>query len=91
MPITRTDTNETYKDGKLVASETVVVDVTADAVEYDLHTRARQAIVANRTFLSNSSPTGAQVAAQVRALTRQANALLRLGLLRDLLADEQID
>lgn len=92
MTITRPDTHETYDpSGKLVDTRTELVDVTAEAVEYDLHARARQAYAANRAFLANATPTNAQVVAQVRALTRQTNALLRLGPLRDLLTDEQID
>lgn len=43
---------------------------------------ARQALAANRTYLALNSPTNAQNLAQIRALTRQIN-----GLIRFLLAD----
>lgn len=44
----------------------------------DLRDRARAAIATNLTFLANGSPTNAQVVAQVRALTRECTALVRL-------------
>ncbi len=43
-----------------------------------LRTSAVNALAANATFLAIGSPTAAQVAAQVKALTRQADALIRL-------------
>jgi len=39
--------------------------------------KAANAIANNQTFLALSPPTAAQAAAQVAALTRQMNALLR--------------
>jgi hypothetical protein len=49
----------------------------------DLKTKAANAIGGNITALGVGSPTNAQVVAQVKALTRQNNALIRivLGLL----------
>lgn len=49
-----------------------------------LTTRARTAIQGNKDFLALASPTNAQTLAQVKALTRQANALIKLEV-RDLL------
>lgn len=43
-----------------------------------LLTKASNAIAANVTYLAIASPSNAQVTAQVRALTRQVNALMRL-------------
>lgn len=40
--------------------------------------KARQALAANASFLANPSPNNASVVAQVRALTRENNALIRL-------------
>lgn len=91
MPITRTDFDEVYQDSKLVERVERIVDITADVVELDLHTKARQAYTVNRAFLANAAPTNAQVLAQVRALTRQNQALIRLVVARDLLADEVVD
>lgn len=42
--------------------------------------QARDALVSNRTFLAIASPSNAQILAQVRALTRQVNGLIRLQL-----------
>lgn len=43
-----------------------------------LLTKASNAIAANVTYLAIASPSNAQVTAQVRAITRQTNALMRL-------------
>lgn len=56
------------------------------ANESSLHQKAAAALSANATFLALSSPTNAQNAAQVKALTRQCNALIRLAI-RDLSSD----
>ncbi len=42
-----------------------------------LRTAAAAAVVANRTYLAIPTPTTAQTVAQVAALTRQANGILR--------------
>lgn len=77
--ITQTNRNQTFDAaGNLVAEEVVQVDITAPSVQYDLHARARQALAANATFLAIPAPTNAQAVAQVKALTRQTNALIRL-------------
>ena len=39
---------------------------------------ARSALTANRTYVALASPTNAQNAAQVKALTRQINGVIRL-------------
>ena len=43
-----------------------------------LRDKARTALTGNNTFLGIASPTNAQVSAQVKALTRQVNALIKL-------------
>lgn len=45
-----------------------------------LEQRAQTALTNNDTFLAITSPTAAQAIAQVQALTRQVNALIRLDL-----------
>jgi hypothetical protein len=52
----------------------------ANPNEETLRTQARQAMDANRTFLALASPTNAQTLAQVKALTRQVQALIRFTL-----------
>ncbi len=76
--IIRTDNNQVFNKGQLVREEVVEVDVTADAVLFDLATKARAALHANETFLSLVSPSNGQVAAQVNRLTRECSALIRL-------------
>lgn len=46
--------------------------------EADLLAKARNAINGNKNFLAIASPTNAQTVTQVKALTRQMNALIRL-------------
>lgn len=48
--------------------------------ETTIRDAAEQALAANRTFLALTNPTNAQVVAQVKALTRQNSALIRLAL-----------
>lgn len=50
----------------------------AEANSDSLKSKARSAVTNNNTFLAIASPTNAQVVAQVKALTRQNNALIKL-------------
>jgi hypothetical protein len=50
---------------------------TRDATRDSIETKARSALTANQTFLDLASPTNAQIVAQVRSLTRQANGLIK--------------
>lgn len=52
------------------------------ANEATIQQRATGALATNATFLAIASPTNAQIAAQVKALTRQNNGLIRLALRR---------
>lgn len=49
-----------------------------DANGETLRTKAQQALTANATFLAIAAPTNAQTLAQVKLLTRETNALIRL-------------
>lgn len=64
-------------DGNVVEETTETVPV-EDANARSLFSAADQALTNNRTFLALSSPTAAQNAAQVKALTRQMNGVIRL-------------
>jgi hypothetical protein len=50
----------------------------ASVNEKALRDKAATALTANQAFLDLASPSNAQVLAQVRLLTRQINALIRL-------------
>lgn len=52
-----------------------------------LEAKARAAITGNDAFLALATPTNAQTVAQVKALTRECSALIRLLLRGDLLDD----
>lgn len=70
--------------GNIVAE----VDLTAPTVVANagaLVAKARAALATNAAFLAIASPSNAQAVAQVQALTRQVNALIKLAL--DDLAD----
>lgn len=86
--VTQVNTNESidHRTGARVAQQ-VTVDVTEEAITYDLHVRARAALAGNATYLALATPTNAQNTAQVKALTRQHNALIRLIVAADLLTD----
>ena len=58
-----------------VASEPEVI---AETNKRSLESKANTALTNNATYLNLASPTNAQNLAQIRALTRQNNALIRL-------------
>ncbi len=81
MAVTRNDTDQVYgPDGVLISSTPVVRDITAQTNQATIVQQARAALAANTTFLAITSPTNAQAVAQVQALTRQVNKLIRLAL-----------
>jgi hypothetical protein len=70
-----------WDNGQLVEDYTVA----KPAEQFNAETiteQAQQALVDNRAFLDITSPTNAQVLAQVKALTRQNNKIIRLLLQR---------
>ena len=74
-----TEKCQTYRGGVLI-SETDVPISDAEANEAALRQAARHALATNRTFIANASPSNAQTVAEVKALARQVNALIRLEL-----------
>lgn len=81
--VATTTTVETYDNsGNLIATRTV--DIPPEiANAQTLRDRAIQALAANATFLAVASPSNAQIAAQVKALTRQVNGVMRLLVVTD--------
>lgn len=70
-----------YDEAGKLTDELAAPDTAGDiagANEADLLSKARAAYAGNLTYLAIASPTNAQTAAQVKALTRQVNALIRL-------------
>lgn len=65
--------------------------VTANTTAATITTQATTALGVNRTFLALATPTNAQVVAQVRALTRQNNGIIRLLVNRASLIDGTVD
>lgn len=79
MTILRTDRNQTFdRQGNLLSEEVVQVDVTAEVTKADLLQKAANALAANSAFLADPSVTNAEAVTQLKALTRQVNALIRL-------------
>lgn len=70
--------HQTYdKDGNLISEETVVVPPEVLNAEY-LVDAAKAALTSNRAFAQLTNPSTAQLSAQVKALTRQNQYLIRL-------------
>lgn len=70
---------------QMIGGQRVIVQVWVDDAVYQagqnevtLRDRAMSALMNNADFLAIASPTNAEAIAQVRALTRQVNALIRL-------------
>lgn len=81
MAITRTDRDQVFGlDGALVSDVPVVRDVTAETNDRAIRDQAAQAMVGNRAYVALAAPTAAQTTAQVKALSQQMNALIRLAL-----------
>lgn len=74
----------TYQRGDVLNTSAPRVEIrreplpTSEANRRTILTQAAAALEANATFLAVASPTNAQNAAQIKALTRQVNKLIRL-------------
>jgi hypothetical protein len=54
------------------------LDILNDNNEAALQSKMKDAVVANKAFLAIQTPTNAQVVAQVRSLTRQSTAIIKM-------------
>lgn len=72
------ETTRPYTAEENAAADDRAVAAVAASNEQTLRQRATTALTANRDFLSIAAPTNVQTLAQVRALTRQMNGLIRL-------------
>ena len=86
--VRRCGDGDTVLRGPVTLAQVAALGECAPATDETLRARLRTGRATNVTFLAVASPTAAQVAAQVKALTRQANALGRIALSEtDSLAD----
>lgn len=68
-----------YRDGsKLICVSDEPVLTAEQEREQAIRSKAIQALQANAAFLAKPTPTNAEVVAQVKLLTRECNALIRL-------------
>lgn len=67
-----------YTATENAAADAAVSRDAASTNDADLRTKASQALTVNATFLALAAPTNAQTTAQVKALTRETSALIRL-------------
>ena len=77
MAVTLNDVDEVVVDGQTVTTP-VVRDITVESNLATIRGQARTALTGNRTFLALAAPSNAQAVAQVQALSRQMNGLIRL-------------
>lgn len=74
---TRNDVDEVVVAGQIISTP-VVRDVTAEANKATIRQQAATALTNNRTYLAIATPTTAQMRAQIDALTRQNQGIIRL-------------
>jgi hypothetical protein len=65
-------------DGEVVGRDEELKLGPEQVTEQTIRDSGRQALTANRTFIALTSPTAAQTTAQVKALSRQMNGVIRL-------------
>lgn len=82
-PILRTYRNQTWdSDGNLIEDETVQVDVTEEVNGNTVRQFLDAARHTNKAYIALANPTGGQTAAEVKALAKQLNWLMRVVLNR---------
>lgn len=64
--------------GKQIGSDVVPIPTTAQTNAQTLQQQPLNAIAGNITYINTASPTAAVTTAQVKALSRQVNALIKL-------------
>ncbi len=74
MPDTRIDAS----NAQVSHTETTPEQQTQQTNRRTIEQQATDALATNRTFAGIASPTAAQTTAQVKALTRQTNGVIRL-------------
>lgn len=72
-----TENYEVWKNGALQSSTPVTIPDSV-ANQRTVVTQALNAMANNRTFIALASPTNAEVVAQVKALSQQSNAIIRM-------------
>lgn len=77
---TVTEGPRAYTPEEDAAADAAAAQATATTNETTIRDKARTALASNAAFLALASPTNAQTLTQVRALTRQVNALVKLQL-----------
>ena len=76
------DESRAYTADENAAADARAAARTEAANETTIRDKATTALGTNTTFLGLTSPTNAQNAAQIKALTRQVNGLIRLTIRR---------
>lgn len=77
-PPTGGPTTRPYTAAENAAADARAAETAAATNAQTLRDKATAALAGNATYLALATPSNAQVAAQVKALTRQVNALIRL-------------
>lgn len=67
-----------YTAEENTATDARIAETTAETNAATLTAKAKTALTNNNTFLAIASPTNTDIVAQVKALTRQVNALIKL-------------
>jgi hypothetical protein len=79
MPIRQTTITEFDQDGKQVSIQNVSYEVSVDQDNDEkIRELVQAALISNRQYVTTGTPTAAQTTAQVKSLSRQMNALIRL-------------